>query len=385
MLNRRRSLSGYSGFGRQFGLAIIGGLHSVMDSHTVKDRVRVDESIPEVDTTGYIPVDPLMLFVQKFYPSIEIYLSHNDASSIPAVTDVEHYLKERDTLQRTQRHDLQNIRSFHLSEIYSNHSAIQTALISGSATSTQRKWLSCFVRSVKNIDRRMSSATRSALQRPPVISTLAKTDNRLVELLEWYINYKSRWPPQKQSDRLTLLQNLWKHYSQMENRYPTIDDSIRIMDEYHTHLQRMDDERKTFPAGRFLTPLPRRPRQVEFSDSDSDGPIRPKEFNLGVIDDDIGTITRVTPNKLRTRGHLEAFSGNQLRDQKNATQFMIEFDGLANHWLEDTSYQSLLTAFSLYVTEEPARSKFKAYCNQCSSWGEFKELFVKSLPPHLSE
>eukprot|EP01036_Dinobryon_divergens_P009870 gene9870-13207_t len=64
---------------------------------------------------------------------------------------------------------------------------------------------------------------------------------------------------------------------------------------------------------------------------------------------------------------------------------MIEFDGLANHWLEDTSYQSLLTAFSLYVTEEPAKSKFKAYCNQCASWSEFKDLFVKSLPPHLSE
>eukprot|EP01041_Mallomonas_annulata_P014645 gene14645-31159_t len=51
-----------------------------------------------------------------------------------------------------------------------------------------------------NIDRRMSSATRSALQRPPVISTLAKTDNHLVELMEWDINYKSRWPPQMQSN-----------------------------------------------------------------------------------------------------------------------------------------------------------------------------------------
>eukprot|EP01041_Mallomonas_annulata_P001777 gene1777-3439_t len=36
----------------------------------------------------------------------------------------------------------------------------------------------------------------------PIISTLAKTtDNHLVELLEWDINYLSRWPPQMQSNR----------------------------------------------------------------------------------------------------------------------------------------------------------------------------------------
>eukprot|EP01041_Mallomonas_annulata_P008271 gene8271-17020_t len=87
----------------------------------------------------------------------------------------------------------------------------------------------------------MSSATRSALQRPPVISTLAKTDNRLVELLEWYINYKSRWPPQKQSDRAKAVTMTRSPSTPMKAQVRILHNHrSNVVPDHHSHGQHLD-------------------------------------------------------------------------------------------------------------------------------------------------
>eukprot|EP01036_Dinobryon_divergens_P046386 gene46386-62039_t len=325
------------------------------------------------------PISCLFPFAQQFFPDISIHMSFDDGSPSHSATEIDIYLREYETSKRTRISTLQNMRLFQLSEVAFNYNAIQSAMLSGISVQNQQKWLSCFIQSLQHLDRRITPVTKAALLRQTTQATLVQSECYVAELKDWSL-HKDKWSRHQGAKRLSLLQHMWKFYSLIETKYPMVDSSIQTLDDYHTRLDIMDEDRKHQRDGRYITALV---SDSDISNSDNDAP--PAPITPIRKKPEVALITRVTSNKLKLRGHLESFTGNQLKDHKNATQFMIEFDRLADHWLEDTSYQSMLNAFSQYVTEEPAKSKFKAYCNDCNTWKEFKERFVKSLPPYLSE